>query len=270
MSFLRDSQRHAWSTMCLQRRILLLSLGAVWVTGMFVTPASAARDVDPALSSQRGRAWEQMAGDGAASTGGGGNPHLKSIGLSILLPGLAQYRMGHKLRATGYFAAEAACWTAFTTYRIQGANREDSYRQMAELFAGVQDPDSRGDEYFKTIAGWPSSELYNEIVVRRDARAEHGDDLEARAAYYESNKIQGVEEWSWDSEAARSRYRDKRNDAQRSFKNSRNMIGLAVANRVVAMIDAVLLERRHSNMRVELVPDPMNRGARISISRAVP
>lgn len=218
---------------------------------------------------QPSRAWEQMSGDGASSTTAR-NPHLRSIGLSILLPGLAQYQMGHTLRATGYFAAEAAFWSAFAAYRVQGSNREDSYHQMAELFAGVQDPGSRDDEYYKTIAGWPSSELYNEIVVRREARQEHGDDLAAREAYYESNKIQGDEAWSWVSDAARERYRDKRNDAQRSFKNSRNMIGLAVANRLVSMIDAVLLERRHSSLRLELAPDRASQGARISISRAVP
>lgn len=215
------------------------------------------------------RTWEQMSGS-RESTGPARNPHLQSIGLSILLPGLAQYKMGHTWRAAGYFAAEAACWTAFGVYRVQGSNREDSYHQMAELFAGVQNPGSKDDDYYKTIAGWPSSELYNEIVVRRNARQAHGDDLAAREAYYESNRIQGDEAWSWVSEAARERYRDKRNDAQRSFKNSRNMIGLAVANRVVAMIDAVLLERRHSNLRVELVPDRESQGARISISRAVP
>lgn len=214
--------------------------------------------------------WAQMAGDADASGSAARNPHLQSIGLSILLPGLAQYRMGHKLRASAYFAAEAACWSAFTTFRIQGSNREDSYQQMAELFAGVQNAGSRNEDYYEAIGGWPSSELYNEIVVRREAREEHGDDLAAREAYYESNKIQGDEEWTWVSEAARFRYRDKRSDAERAFKNSRNMIGLAVANRVVAMIDAVLLERRHSSLRVELVPDPGSRGARVSISRAVP
>ena len=40
-----------------------------------------------------------------------------------------------------------------------------------------------------------------------------------------------------ESVAAILRYRDKRNDSKASFKRSRNMVGLAIANRIVAMID---------------------------------
>jgi len=214
--------------------------------------------------------WSQMAGDDTSSASAVRSRNLKSIGLSVLLPGLAQYQMGHKLRAAAYFTAEAALWSAFAGYRIQGSQREDSYIQMAELFAGVDDAHRLSDEYYKLLAGWPSSDLYNEIVVRREARTRHGDDLEERAAYYEENKIQGDEMWTWVSNAARERYQVKRSDAKRSYKYSRNMIGLAVANRVVAMIDAVLLERKQANLRVELAPDPRARGARFAVSRELP
>ncbi|MCA9728292.1 MAG: hypothetical protein KC729_11455 [Candidatus Eisenbacteria bacterium] len=225
-----------------------------------------------AFSVQPGQnpAWAQMAGDGAPTGRSIQSRNLKSLGLSLLLPGLAQLEMGHKLRASVFFTAEGAFWTAFAAYRIQGAQREDSYVQMAEVFAGVDHANGRDDDYYRNLAGWPSSELYNEYVVRRDARTRYGDDLEAREAYYEDNRISGEDAWSWTSDSARERYADKRSDAKRSYKHSRNMIGLAVANRLVSMIDAVLLERRDSKLRVELAPEPGAQGARLALRRELP
>ncbi|MEZ4649256.1 MAG: hypothetical protein R3E97_10860 [Candidatus Eisenbacteria bacterium] len=139
---------------------------------------------------------------------------------------------------------EAALWTGFFGYRIQAWNREETYEEMAGLYAGVAPDAPLDDDFYKTLAGWPSSDLYNEILVRRLAREEAGDDIDAREAWYEANKVQGNETWSWSSDAARKEFAEKRSEAQNSFKKSRNMVGLAVVNRVVAMIDAVLLSGR--------------------------
>lgn len=185
--------------------------------------------------------------DVPASPGPSSGFQRSALVTSVLLPGLAHYRMGEKGRGLAFLAVEAALWTSFAVHRIQGENREDSYEEMAVLFAGIA-PDAPGDEdFYKALANWPSSDLYNEIVVRRLARSEAGDDPEARERWYEENRIQGNEVWSWDSEAARTAYREKRADSQAAFKRSRDMVGLAVVNRVVAMIDAVLLSNRRQS-----------------------
>ena len=111
-------------------------------------------------------------------------------------------------------------------------------------------------------------------VVRRLARTEGGDDLKAREAWYEANKVQGNETWNWSSDVARQEFATKRSDAQNSFKKSRNMIGLAVVNRVVAMIDAVLLSGRVEGSAYRLDMSQERDGgelvSRIALRRSVP
>lgn len=192
--------------------------------------------------------------------------NLRAIGLSLLLPGLAQYQAGDRTRGLVHMVAEGALWTAWAGYRIQGNQREDSYVEMAQIFADV-DNDDHDDDYWKTIASYPSSGVFDE-VIRREARILYGDDLEARAQYLESNRIGESEQWNWRSDADRLQYQEKRSDAQLSYKRSRNMIGLAVVNRVVAMIDAVLATRAPAGLHLEA--EPMPDGGRLQIRRNFP
>lgn len=208
--------------------------------------ASVDADLSPFATPEtriEGGKWSQES-VGILPDSGTQNYHRSAILTSLLIPGLAQYRMGEKERGLAFLTLEAAFWTSFTAFRIQGANREDSYVEMAELFAGISPDAPRDEDFYKAISNWPSSDLYNEIVVRRLARTQGGDDIAAREAYYEENKVQGNETWDWTSEFARDQFQTKRTESQRSYKRSRNMVGLAVANRVVAMIDAVLLSNR--------------------------
>ena len=210
--------------------------------------------------------------DWNTSPAGPSSKRFQAIGYSALLPGLAQWKLGHRHRAVGFWVAEAAFWTGFVTYRTQGSLREDSYLEMATLFAGVDDAESRDDDYLRRIASWPSSDLFDDLIVRRNARLFSGDDPEARAAYFEDNRIAGQDQWSWSSSAARERFSDKRSDSKTSYKRSRNMIGLAVANRVVAMIDAVVLSNQESDSAYHLRMEPVRSGehweGRLSLSRS--
>lgn len=205
----------------------------------------------PLRLGQRGPMSSTVPASGAATS-----KNLRAIGLSLLLPGLAQLEAGETTRGVAMIAAEAGIWTAFTVFRVQGARREDSYIEMASLFAGVENAKGRSDDYYKRIGTSLSSDAYDELT-RRDARTLYGDDLEAREVYFEQNRVPPDQAWQWESYAALQRYQEKRSDAQLSFKRSRNMIGLAAVNRVVAMIDAVLLGDREdggSTTRVEFRP----------------
>ena len=222
----------------------------------------------------RGGRWDQQIGGDLSAAPSSLGHNRSAILTSLLLPGLAQYRMGEKERGLAFMTLEAALWTSFVAFRIQGENREDSYIEMAELFAGIAPDAPRNEDFYTSVANWPSSDLYNEIVVRRLARTQAGDDIEARELYYEENRIQGNETWAWTSEVARNDYRAKRTEAQRSFKRSSNMIGVAVANRVVAMIDAVLLSNRlHGSaygLEVTQSRDGSDLVARIGLRRRLP
>lgn len=180
--------------------------------------------------------------------------HVKEIGLSLLLPGLVQWQSGERAKGGVFLLADAACWASAMGFRIQGNLRRDSYIEMARIYAGVRASEGRTNDYYRLIGLLPSNELYDELV-RRDARRIHEDDLAGREAYFEANRIPDDLAWEWESDRARDRYRQKRNDTQRSFRRSRNLLGLAVANRLVAMVDAVMGRDSAGRSTIRVVPD---------------
>jgi hypothetical protein len=157
-------------------------------------------------------------------------------------------------------AAEVATWGAFTVFQVQGRIRKDSYIEMAELFAGVEDASGRSGDYYRRVGRYPNAEYYND-EIRRDARARHGDDLEARAEYFQSHRVPDDQVWSWVSNEERQRYRDKRSASNGAFQRAGYMIGVAVANRLFAAVDAMRLmhrEQKDSSVRVSLRPNPVD------------
>lgn len=163
---------------------------------------------------------------------------LKVLGASLLVPGWGHAMLGQNKRATAFMAVDGAIWVGFGAFRLQGEIRKDRYIEIAELFAGVAEADGRSDEYYRRIGDFRSAEIYDD-EVRRDARARHGDDLQARDDYFRRYRVPDDQAWEWRSTADWRRYRDKRSDSLRSFKRSQYLIGVAVANRLVAAVDAM-------------------------------
>jgi hypothetical protein len=213
------------------------------------------------------------AAEGAPAGERGDKKNLKMLGLSFLLPGLAQFTHGEKTRGAAFMAVEGGIWTGYAAFRIQGGIRKDSYIEMAKLHAGVRSPKGESDEYYRLLGNWPSSELYDEYVVAMEGRTLYPDDLEARAAYVEAHRIPDDRAWAWESQSAWDRYRQKRNDSRASFRRGRNMIAFAVANRVVAALDAALFLRTPSaarTVRLEMVPGETPFSAELRLSCALP
>jgi len=168
---------------------------------------------------------------------------LKLMGLSILLPGLAQWEQGDRTRATGFFVVEGGIWTSFAVFRIQGHLRKNSYVEMAQIYAGVQNASGRSDDYYRLLGSWPSAYYYDEYVIAPAARALYPNDLDGRARYLAEHSIPADEAWSWQTAAAWTRYQAKRSASQQAYHNAGNMLGLALANRLVALLDATLIGR---------------------------
>lgn len=198
--------------------------------------------------------------------------NARRVGLSLLLPGAAHLHMGERRRAAAFIVAEAATWTAWGVFRVQGAQRRDSYIEMAKLDAGVPDAEGRGDAYYHLLGSWSSSDAYDQLV-RREARDLYPDDLQARAAYFEANRTAADRSWRWESLAAWDRYRAKRNDSRQAYRSARMMLGLAAANRVVAMVDAALLARRQGgdgSWRMQAEPGAEPGSFSVSLSLPLP
>ena len=170
-----------------------------------------------------------------------GSPgRLEVLGLSLLLPGLGHRALGYTDRATAFMAADGVIWAGFVTLQVQGSLRKDGYVELAEIDAGVEKAEGRSDEYYRLLGSYSSSELYDD-EIRRDARAQYPDDLQARSDYFDSNRIPDDRRWEWESSAAWERYRDKRGDSLESYKRADYMLMLAVANRLLAAVDALRL-----------------------------
>ena len=82
---------------------------------------------------------------GQATGGTEGKSMGKALLLSLALPGAGQQYLGNHARARTMYVAEAGVWSAFAYFRIQGDNRKDRYKEIAELFAGAEG--SRDDDY---------------------------------------------------------------------------------------------------------------------------
>ena len=212
-------------------------------------------------------------GFGASARAGDEPGRLKILGLSLLLPGLGHRALGHMGRAEAMMSAEAGIWIGYGSLRIQGQIRKDSYVEMAQAFAGVPKAGGRSDDYYRLLGDFRDSSQYND-EVRRDARARFPDDLAGRAAYFESHRMPADRVWSWDSSADWRRYRDKRGDSLRSFKRSQYMIGLAVANRLFAAVDAMRAVHRRSEPSLGLIfssdPFASDPSARVGLSLRLP
>jgi hypothetical protein len=187
-----------------------------------------------------------------------GPGRAKVLGLSLLVPGLGHQVLGSTTKAHALMAAEGAIWGTFGVFQLQGHARKDSYVEMAELFAGVPDANDRPGEYYRRLGRYFSSEEYDD-EIRRDARARFPDDLAAREDYFERNRVPSDQVWLWSSLADWKGYQNKRNDSNRAFKRGRYMLGVAVANRLLAAVDAMRIVHRGGSagrMSFSLVPDP--------------
>lgn len=241
-----------------RRRFRAIILAVLCSTAMF--------PVVGAAQSMPGRASTPETGGGASRA------RARALALSLVCPGLGHLQMGRSGRAAPFLLVETGLWTTFLVSTVQGSWRRDSYVEMAQLDASVRASGRQSDSYYRLIGAWPSSDSYNELI-RREARAVHPDDLEGRAAYFAANRVPDEIAWSWESQAAWDRYRDKRNESRRAYRRARNMLGLAVANRVVAMIDATLLAHRGGGagaLRLEMVPRGELGAAAVQMSLSIP
>jgi hypothetical protein len=161
----------------------------------------------------------------------------KALLLSLAVPGAGQQYLGNRARARTMYVAEAGVWTAFAYFRVQGGNRKERYEEIAERFAGVEG--EQGDDYYRALAYYVSSDEYN-IDVMRDARFKYPFDREKQLEYFENNGYFGEDTWEWDSLDQQRDFRDTRTASKESYRRAVLTTGFAVLGRVVSMVDVYL------------------------------
>lgn len=161
----------------------------------------------------------------------------KALLLSLILPGAGQAYLGNAGRARAMMAAEAGVWGAFAAYRVQGGMREDRYKEMAQLFAGVER--EMDDDYYLLLAYYLSSEEFN-VDVMRDARMRYPGDRQAQLEFFEANGYFGEDAWQWDSLGRLEEFSRARTESRYSYRRATLTTGFAVLNRMISLVDIYL------------------------------
>ena len=262
------------------------ALARVWLAGLAALVAVAAAAPAPVFCGQlsapsseltlafadpaEGLSAAQGSEAQAEVTGDGGPSRSKALLLSTLLPGAGQYYVGKTTRAKVFFVAEAAIWTSFIVFQVQGHLRQDSYIEYAGLMAGV-DAEDKPEDFYRALGQYmrsdPGPGSYNEDV-RREARALYPYDEAAQERYLQENGYFGEDAWEWESVEDQARYKSLRKKSLFSFEKATYMLGLAVANRVIAAMDATRSVAKSSEQRgqsqgfrLEMRPDPGSFGS---------
>jgi hypothetical protein len=179
--------------------------------------------------------WLAAAGDGAQTP----KSKSKAVLYSLLLPGMGHYYVGSRGGARTFLAIEAATWTTFIVFEVQGHLRESGYQDYATVFAGVS-RDGHSDDYYAIIAEYDSWEDY-EAAVKTDGQIElyPGGGAAALEQYFVENRVSDFEPWVWKSADERRDYRTLRSASKRSYRRALYAVGVAVVNRVASAFFAI-------------------------------
>ena len=187
----------------------------------------------------------------------------RAVLYSLLLPGLGDYALGNKGRASAFFIAEGVIWISYVVFEMQGQQREDEYQSLAVLFAGVSRT-GLSDEFYATLRDYDASDEY-EADVKTDGRFEIGNaaaiDPGALDRYFVENRVSDYQPWRWESTERRLQYSEVRSSSKTSYRRADYMIAAAAANRVVSAVVAYAAARSANRphevgYRVDVSPSP--------------
>lgn len=190
----------------------------------------------------------------------GGKSLSRAMLYSLLLPGTGELYMGYSTQGKMHLAGEAAVWAGFAYFRYQGSMREDTYKELAEVNAGVQG--ERDDDYYQAIAYYISSEVYN-VDVLSEARFYY-DNREQQLEYWEDNGYFDEDAWEWNSAAAMDDYRNVRTESRKSYRRGTLMLGFAVLNRMISLVGLYVTTKageEHAGMLPRVAYDDSNGGS---------
>jgi len=148
---------------------------------------------------------------------------------SLVLPGWGEHGLGNHRRGYGFNSAEILGWIAYAAFQIQGRTLKENMKTYAAEHAGVY-PNGKDDYYFTDIGNYMNIFEYNEQKLRYRQYA---------ALYPENAKYY----WAWDTENSRKKFDRIRVSSSTAFRNSSFAVGALVANRIVSVIDIMILTK---------------------------
>jgi hypothetical protein len=156
----------------------------------------------------------------------------KAILYSALLPGAGEWYVGHKTKAKYFMAAEAGIWIGFTSFVIYKNWKREDMIQYANQHANAQ-LEGRDDEFLDLVGFYESIDEYNTLGRATDPQRPFLADTPEN-------------HWRWDSEGSIEAFKYIKNSYRESKRRSQFMLGLAVVNRVISIVDAIRDVKRHN------------------------
>ena len=155
--------------------------------------------------------------------------HAKSVAkaalYSALVPGWGEYYVGHKKKARFFFTVEVLSWIGFIGFTTYGNWKEDDFIRFANERAGAN-LNGKDDWFLDMVGFYEDIDEYNSFGRVYDPDRPYLDDNASN-------------HWRWQSPSDKELYRHLKNRSREAYRRADFMIGLAILNRVVSVIDAV-------------------------------
>ncbi len=148
---------------------------------------------------------------------------------SAIIPGWGERSLKYIKRSYGFNASEIVLWVTYLTLEWYGSATADDMKAYAAAHAGVN-PSGKDEYYFNDIGNYENIYTYNAQKLR-----DRSVDLlyPLTVDYY----------WAWDSDASRKYFDKLRVRSATALRNASFAVGGLVANRLVSMLDIMVLTR---------------------------
>jgi hypothetical protein len=172
---------------------------------------------------------------------------------SFVVPGSGDFLIGDKNRGICFMVAEAAIWLTYFDSKAEEEKKDNISKNFAAYYASAN-LERDDDDYFNAMEDFLTNIDYNE-TVKEEARRLYPDTLDSevmqsriedRREYIEENSYTGSDAWEWSSWEMTNNYRSIRKEKRSLGQRATNMVGLALANRMVSLFTTYFFGRRVS------------------------
>ncbi|MCK9483742.1 MAG: hypothetical protein M0R34_05215 [Candidatus Marinimicrobia bacterium] len=174
---------------------------------------------------------------------------------SAILPGWGERHLGYVERSYSFNVSEIALWVTYLAFQWYGTAVENDMKAYAATHAGI-DPKGKDQYYFTDIGNYDNIYEYNDQKLRyRTVNLLYP----LTPEYY----------WAWDSESSRRSFDKSRIKSATALRNASFAIAGLVANRIISMLDIMVLTQGHLESRdldIDSALRPTNDGLSFSLN----
>ena len=161
---------------------------------------------------------------------------VKAALYSALLPGLGEYYVGNRRKARVFFAVEATAWIGYLSNRVYGNWKEDDLIRFASEYADAN-LEGKSQEFQDWVGFYDDIDQFNSLGRVQD---------QDRPYLVDNSE----NHWRWQSDEDKANYRNLKNSSREAFRRANFLVGLAVVNRIISIIDAVR-DAKRSNSEIK-------------------